>query len=84
MPDDYVITFSSTHQTLQAKKQFSRLQLDYELIATPREISSECGFCIILYKQELNAIKILRQQIPEMEIYLKILKKGKTIYEKIS
>ena len=57
MADKLVITFSSTHQALKAEDIFKELQLDFELIPTPREISAECGFALLVNDNDSAEIK---------------------------
>lgn len=42
----FVITFISSHQAMQANKKFIKSKHKCEIIPTPREISSECGFSL--------------------------------------
>jgi hypothetical protein len=83
MQNDFVITFHSTHATLKAKKDISKLNIPFELIATPREISSECGFCLLIYSQKPEFMDSLSSQIPNMKMYVRKKIKGVFTYEKI-
>ncbi|MFA7057887.1 MAG: DUF3343 domain-containing protein [Candidatus Cloacimonadales bacterium] len=42
----FVITFISSHHAMQANKKFVKSKIKSEIIPTPRQISSECGFSI--------------------------------------
>jgi len=49
MTPDHVVTFRSTHAAMKAEDIFSfHCKLDFELIPTPREISAECGFALLV------------------------------------
>lgn len=41
-----VLTFESIHKVLKAEKLLKRAGLGYEIVPTPREISSDCGMAI--------------------------------------
>jgi len=46
--NEILITFFSTHQVLRAEKLLKGKVPRLDLIPVPREISSECGFCLLL------------------------------------
>lgn len=49
MKADQVVTFTNTHAAMKAEDIFSfHNKLDFELIPTPREISAECGFALLV------------------------------------
>ncbi|MCF7919464.1 MAG: DUF3343 domain-containing protein [Candidatus Cloacimonetes bacterium] len=56
MNSPLVITFPNTHQALKAEDFFKLLKLEFELIPTPREISAECGFALLVYNQDSSTI----------------------------
>jgi hypothetical protein len=42
-----ILTFASSHQALAAERQFLGAGLPVELIPVPRQIRSDCGFCLL-------------------------------------
>jgi hypothetical protein len=81
--NDYILTFESTHNALATEKILRKKELDIELIPTPREISSECGFTLILENTNLQTIKDNTKKEILGDIYV-IIKKGKRKkYEKV-
>jgi hypothetical protein len=79
-----IITFSSTHTALKAEEICKELKLDFELIPTPREISAECGFALMVKHIEPDVLHDLceKRKIRFYGIYLKNMEKGEKIYEK--
>ncbi len=79
-----VITFNSTHTAMKAEDIFKELKLDFELIPTPREISAECGFALLVRKKDTPELEqICREyQIQFDGIHLVKEKKGVKYYEK--
>lgn len=69
----FVITFQSTHQAMEANKILTKRKFTCEVIPTPREISSECGFSILGHTEDLNIIKNdgLLSQIKYDKIFIK-------------
>ncbi|MBI9031942.1 DUF3343 domain-containing protein [bacterium] len=69
----FIITFESTHQAMNANKLLTKRKLKCEIIPTPREISSECGFSILGQVEDLDIIKNdgLLSQIKYDKIYIK-------------
>ncbi|MCF7911419.1 MAG: DUF3343 domain-containing protein [Candidatus Cloacimonetes bacterium] len=57
-----VLTFHSTHSAMAAEDTFKQLKLDFELIPTPRQISAECGFALLLRGLEIAEISLICQQ----------------------
>lgn len=71
---DYIIvTFESSNFTMQAESVFKKLQIESQIIPTPREITLSCGMSILTHKDNLNKIEelILENKIKVKEIYLK-------------
>jgi hypothetical protein len=56
----YVITFASTHQAMAAENELDG-KLPMELIPTPRQISAECGFTLLVQAQDASSLKALLQ-----------------------
>ncbi len=74
----FVITFPSSHNAMQANKIFSSSDIKCEIIPTPRQISSECGFAILGEIEDIidltefssiNKLKIDKIYIKRGEIY---------------
>ncbi|MDP8210413.1 MAG: DUF3343 domain-containing protein [Candidatus Stygibacter australis] len=79
-----VITFHSTHSAMAAEDIFKELKLDFELIPTPREISAECGFALLVRGLDTAKIKLIcnKNQIKYDNIYLIKFTDGGKEYEK--
>ncbi len=81
--NDYILTFESTHNALATEKILKKKDIEVELIPTPREISAECGFTLILEKMDLQTIKDNTNPKILGDIYI-IIKEGKRKkYEKV-
>ena len=59
---DHVITFHSTHHAIKAEKRLKTGNFEIELIPTPREISSECGFTILIKNCESQSLVIFLEE----------------------
>ena len=59
---DHVITFHSTHHAIKAEKRLKTGNFKIELIPTPREISSECGFTILMRNNESQSLAIFLEE----------------------
>lgn len=57
----FVITFSSTHQAMAAEDALDG-SVSMELIPTPRQISAECGFTLLVQVQDASSLKELLQK----------------------
>jgi len=79
---NYVITFQSSHQAIKAERKFMKAH-NTDLIPTPREISSECGFSLKISETELNMILELLQQnsLNYSKIYTITVHEGEKRYE---
>ncbi|MDP8221400.1 MAG: DUF3343 domain-containing protein [Candidatus Stygibacter frigidus] len=84
MKRQIVITFHSTHSAMAAEDIFKELKLDFELIPTPREISAECGFALLVRGMDTTEIKPIcnKNQIKYDNIYLIKFTDGGKEYEK--
>lgn len=84
MNSKIVVTFSSSHQALRAEECFLNEKIDFELIPTPREISAECGFALLIYNSEADRLyNICRKNKVNIDgIYLITNYKGEKKYEK--
>ncbi|PKK89152.1 MAG: hypothetical protein CVV64_15715 [Candidatus Wallbacteria bacterium HGW-Wallbacteria-1] len=83
---DIVITFSSTHRAIRGEKKLIASGLKPSIIATPRQISSECGFSILHKSMDLEILKeILSSADFKWDVlYRTELHQGERVYEKIS
>ena len=79
-----VITFHSTHSAMAAEDIFKELKLDFELIPTPREISAECGFALLMSGMDNDEIRPIcnKNQITYENIYMIKFTDGGKEYEK--
>lgn len=68
-----VITFPSSHLAMHANKLFSNSIIDCEIIPTPRQISSECGFTILGDVENMVILQefIRKNKIDFDKIYIK-------------
>lgn len=79
-----VITFKNTHTAMEAEDVLGQLGYDFELIPTPREISAECGFALLVRESDSQALKEICQmnRIEYSGIYRRKIEKGARRYEK--
>ena len=52
-----VMTFMSTHHTIQAEGFFKNREIDFKVIPTPREITRSCGLAIVFSMDDLQGVK---------------------------
>lgn len=52
-----VVTFKSTHHTIQAEGYFKEREIAFKTIPTPREITKSCGLAIIFTLDDLDSVK---------------------------
>lgn len=83
MNTERVITFSSTHQAMKAEEILTEENYELELVPTPRQLSSECGFALLIVGADSKSIynSCQKNQIGFSGIYKKI-KHGGIYYEK--
>ena len=74
-----LLTFKNTHLAIKCSKTLN--QFNSEMIPTPREISSECGFSILV--NNINSLNFFKDTIEYDTIYNIIIKGGEKKYEKI-
>lgn len=65
-----VVTFKSTHHTIQAEGVFENREIKFKVIPTPREITKSCGLAIVFSMDDLNGVK---EMIEEDEINIESL-----------
>ena len=51
-----IIVFESVHFTIKADKLLKELEYEYQIIATPREISSDCGMSIEVDENDFEKV----------------------------
>ncbi len=77
---ELLVIFESSHDAMKTFKHVSEQGIDCEIIPTPREVSSECGFAL-LTRDSNN--KILSQELDSINIEnYNIYNKSGDIYEK--
>ena len=52
-----LFVFESVHYTIKADKLLKAFECDYQIIATPREISSDCGMSIEVDEKDVEKVK---------------------------
>ncbi len=79
---DFLVTFFSTHHALKAEKILKNISPRIDLIPTPREINSECGFSVLI-RYFKDKPSILLKDLSYEHIYqIKYNNKGAKTYEK--
>lgn len=51
-----ILTFANTRAVIQAERELKINNFNYQVIPTPRHISSECGMCLKISEADLLAI----------------------------
>jgi len=77
----YLITFTSTHQALRVEKLLKK-KTKVQIVPTPREISSECGFSLLCGEIDPRQMTFENQGIENI-YHVNLLNGGKQ-YEKVS
>ena len=54
-----ILTFANTRSVIKAENTLKRHRLPYQVIPTPRHISSECGMCLKVASSECEQIVTL-------------------------
>lgn len=80
--NDFLVTFFSTHHALKAEKTLKGVSAHIDLIPTPREISSECGFSILIKYFEDKPSTLLKNMSYEQIYQIIYNDTGAKIYEK--
>ena len=55
----YYLLFSTIHDVLKAEKRLHEHGCSFELMAIPRNLSSDCGSCIRLYDEIDEAMRFI-------------------------
>ena len=80
----YLVTFFSTHHALKAEKSLKEKIKGVTLIPTPREISSECGFSLLLEDNRRTTQELLSSLSYEHLYMIDTNTQGERTYEKIN
>jgi uncharacterized protein (UPF0212 family) len=64
-----ILIFQSIHYCIKADKALRESGLRYRIIATPTQISDECGMCIEVADDYVAINEILVEQNFEMKVY---------------
>ena len=56
-----VLIFKSTHDVIKARRALDKARLDYEIVPTPKAVSSECGMSLRVSELNLEQARILLQ-----------------------
>ena len=51
-----LVLFESVHYTIKADKLLKGFGVEYQIVATPREISSDCGMCIEIDEKDCKSV----------------------------
>ena len=57
LPSYHVVLFKSVNQTMWADKLLKEKRLPHKLIPVPRQISSDCGVCIRIESDFVDAVR---------------------------
>lgn len=70
---NFLITFLSSHHAIEANKKFTKSDISCEIVPTPRQISSECGFAILGEIEDISVLQEfnLKNKIKFDKIYIK-------------
>lgn len=68
------MVFESTHKVLKAEKLLNEIHIVYEIIPTPKDISSDCGMSIRL-KPEQTDIDYIKNYLNENNVVVEIYKR---------
>lgn len=79
---DFLVTFFSTHHALKAEKILKNIVQWIDLVPTPREINSECGFSVLIKYFEDEPSTLLKDLSWEHIYQIKYNDKGSKTYEK--
>jgi len=72
--DILVLVFESTHKVLKAEKLLKSEKIDYEIIPTPKDISSDCGMSVRLMPEQID-IDHIRSCLGDNNIVFKVYKR---------
>lgn len=51
-----ILTFVNTHAVIQAERELKTMQIPYQIIPTPRHISTECGMCLKIKNAHMQTV----------------------------
>jgi hypothetical protein len=81
---DFLVTFISTHHALKAEADIKKVSAGIILIPTPREISSECGFSLLVKDGKMDIVKLKKFILYEHVYIIRQTETGEKEYEKIA
>lgn len=66
-----ILTFANTRSVIQAERELKGEKIPYQVIPTPRHISSECGMCLKIPREEIQKARELlsNKKISVVKIY---------------
>ena len=65
-----IITFESIHYTIKADQLLRTTSCRYEIVPTPRDVSTDCGMCIKVNVDDFDlAFTILSEQGFQVKVY---------------
>lgn len=77
-----ILGFRTSHAALRAERGFKAAGLEVELIPMPRQISSDCGFCLRAKLEDEGAALKLASELGCSEAWRERAMEGKR-YERI-
>ena len=54
-----ILTFANTRSVIQAERELKEEKIPYQVIPTPRHISSECGMCLKIPSEKIDQAREL-------------------------
>lgn len=57
MMDYSIILFYSTHYTISGANALEKEKIENKMIPVPRHISSDCGYCIRIRREDKNEVE---------------------------
>lgn len=78
-----IITFDSTQHAMMAEMVLKKENIPVTLIVTPRSVTSNCGFSLLIEFSETGQLKeiLINSKTPFNKIYKKELREEITYYE---
>jgi len=70
----FILIFNSTHQVIKAESILQANDIEYDIIPTPKEYSSDCGMSIRMV-HNLASLEKLKIHLQKVDLYPKIFTK---------
>lgn len=66
-----ILIFKNTRAVIQSERTLREARISFQVIPTPRHISSECGMCLTVDKKEVEKAKdvLNANQLEVVKIY---------------